>query len=281
MEYAPGHWRIIASIPAEMDDAAAESEAAHAERLRLIFGADHNATTIWRSLFRIHRRHVPRFVVGRVALAGDAAHLNSPAGGQGMNAGIQDAANLAWKLAYALEGRGDARLLLESYDLERREMISDTVERYTDRLTRMGIGLPAFAKKMGLKLFSRSIRGRGMQRKMCRSIGMLSGRYSTSPLIACTHPLAGRRIPDLVLTDGRRINATRGGKAALILTGKACQLERCDDFFVLRMNEPPKRWLMKKGAAIIVRPDGCVATVIEKPTHEKVQAAWNKAFATQ
>lgn len=279
IEYAPGHWRIIASIPAEIKDEVAQSDEAHAQRLRLVFGQTDGAHTIWRNLFRIHRRHVAHFAVSRIALAGDAAHLNSPAGGQGMNAGIQDAANLAWKLAYAIKGRGDAARLVESYDLERREMISDTVERYTDRLTRMGIGLPAFAKKMGLRFFSRSIRGRGMQRKMCRSMGMLSGRYTTSPLIACTHPLAGRRIPDLILANGQRINAMRKGKAALLLVGKACSQSWIDDFAAICITNPPKRWLIKKGAAIIVRPDGCVAAVIEKPTPELIRAGWARAFA--
>jgi 2-polyprenyl-6-methoxyphenol hydroxylase-like FAD-dependent oxidoreductase len=67
---------------------------------------------LWASRFRIQRRASPRFRVGRVLLAGDAAHVHSPVGGLGMNAGIQDAANLAWKLAYALRGGDQERLLV-------------------------------------------------------------------------------------------------------------------------------------------------------------------------
>jgi 2-polyprenyl-6-methoxyphenol hydroxylase-like FAD-dependent oxidoreductase len=69
-------------------------------------------------------------------LAGDAAHLHSPKGGQGMNGGIQDAHNLAWKLAGALRG-GDVDRLLDSYEVERREVVVGNISRYTDLVTRV------------------------------------------------------------------------------------------------------------------------------------------------
>src|SRR3546814_13737506 len=75
----------------------------------------------WLSTFRINERMAARYREGCCFLAGDAAHIHSPAGGQGMNTGIQDAVNLGWKLAYALRGYGDAALLLESYEPERSE----------------------------------------------------------------------------------------------------------------------------------------------------------------
>ena len=71
----------------------------------------------WLSLYRANVRMVDRYRVGRVFLAGDAAHVHSPAGGQGMNTGIQDAYNLGWKLACALNGAPDA--LLDTYEAER------------------------------------------------------------------------------------------------------------------------------------------------------------------
>ena len=74
----------------------------------------------WLSIFRINERLAARYRVGRCFLAGDAAHIHSPAGGQGMNTGIQDAVNLGWKLAYALNGAGNAEVLLDSYEAERR-----------------------------------------------------------------------------------------------------------------------------------------------------------------
>jgi 2-polyprenyl-6-methoxyphenol hydroxylase-like FAD-dependent oxidoreductase len=73
----------------------------------------------WTSLYRVHHRGVDRYRVNRVFVAGDAAHIHSPAGGQGMNTGLQDAANLAWKLVLALRGQARANELLGSYHDER------------------------------------------------------------------------------------------------------------------------------------------------------------------
>jgi 2-polyprenyl-6-methoxyphenol hydroxylase-like FAD-dependent oxidoreductase len=85
----------------------------------------------WTALFRIHSRLAERFRRGAVFLVGDAAHLHSPAGGQGMNLGIGDAFNLGWKLALVAQGRADAGLL-DSYEAERLP-VALTVLRYADR----------------------------------------------------------------------------------------------------------------------------------------------------
>ena len=87
----------------------------------------------WSSYFRIHHRHVANLRVGRIFVAGDAAHIHSPFGGQGMNTGLADAWNLAWKLDLALRGRaGEA--LLDSYTAERRPVIQGVI-RTTHLLT--------------------------------------------------------------------------------------------------------------------------------------------------
>lgn len=82
----------------------------------------------WSSIFRISMRLASRYREGRVFLAGDAAHIHPPTGGQGMNTGIQDAYNLAWKLALVAGGRGSADLL-DSYDAERRPVGAEVVAR--------------------------------------------------------------------------------------------------------------------------------------------------------
>jgi 2-polyprenyl-6-methoxyphenol hydroxylase-like FAD-dependent oxidoreductase len=89
----------------------------------------------WVSRFRLHHRGVDRYRVGRVFLAGDAAHIHSPAGGQGMNTGIQDAYNLAWKLAMVVQGHAD-EVLLDSYQAERLP-VGRRLLRFTDRLFSM------------------------------------------------------------------------------------------------------------------------------------------------
>jgi hypothetical protein len=88
----------------------------------------------WFSTYHVHHRVADRFSEGRAFLLGDAAHIHSPVGGQGMNTGIGDAANLAWKLAAVLNGRAD-RSLLESYEPERiafaRRLVATTDRAFT------------------------------------------------------------------------------------------------------------------------------------------------------
>lgn len=92
----------------------------------------------WSSVFRISHRIVDRYSRGRVFVAGDAAHIHPPTGGQGMNTGIQDAHNLAWKLALAVRGIASDGLL-DSYDAERRPVGEEVVGR-TVKHARQGIG---------------------------------------------------------------------------------------------------------------------------------------------
>jgi 2-polyprenyl-6-methoxyphenol hydroxylase-like FAD-dependent oxidoreductase len=92
----------------------------------------------WASVFRISHRMVDSYGRGRVFVAGDAAHIHPPTGAQGMNTGIQDAHNLAWKLALAIDGHAAAGLL-DSYDAERRPVGEEVVGR-TVRSAREGIG---------------------------------------------------------------------------------------------------------------------------------------------
>ncbi|MGW6548459.1 FAD-dependent monooxygenase [Streptomyces massasporeus] len=92
----------------------------------------------WSSVFRISHRLVDRYSVGRVFVAGDAAHIHPPTGAQGMNTGIQDACNLAWKLALVLHGGARPRLL-DSYDAERRPVGEEVVGRTVRHATAGGV----------------------------------------------------------------------------------------------------------------------------------------------
>jgi 2-polyprenyl-6-methoxyphenol hydroxylase-like FAD-dependent oxidoreductase len=92
----------------------------------------------WFSTYKVHARHVSRFREGRCFLAGDAAHVHSPAGAQGMNTGIQDAYNLAWKLALAVKGEAGDKLL-ETYNEERLEN-AENLLRTTDRMFQLAAG---------------------------------------------------------------------------------------------------------------------------------------------
>src|SRR5437764_7161611 len=118
--FGDGWYRVIAWDKRRQrpDDAPVDLEEIRAV-IRRALGTDygmHDAR--WMSRFHSDERQAPRYRVGRVFLAGDAAHVHSPAGGQGMNTGLQDAANLSWKLAAAVHGWGGERLL-DSYHEER------------------------------------------------------------------------------------------------------------------------------------------------------------------
>lgn len=89
----------------------------------------------WTSLWRANTRLADAYRAGRILLAGDAAHVHSPTGGQGMNTGIQDAHNLGWKLAAVLDGASTG--LLNTYESERRRIAAGVLEKSSDRLTRV------------------------------------------------------------------------------------------------------------------------------------------------
>ncbi|MEU9789449.1 FAD-dependent oxidoreductase [Streptomyces sparsogenes] len=118
----PGKWRLLDTTDVEYGGGEAEDAAVarrFAAKIRAGTGrAARVHTPTWVSVFAIQQRMVPRMGAGRVFVAGDAAHVHSPASGQGMNTGVQDAVNLAWKLAAVIRGEAGPRLL-DSYGAER------------------------------------------------------------------------------------------------------------------------------------------------------------------
>lgn len=136
---APDRARIITSLGASTGEPPVALEWEAFQKLVDIRGPGGITLTdaVWTSAFRINERQVESYRSGRVFLAGDAAHVHSPAGGQGMNTGIQDAINLAWKLALASRGAAAAPALLESYDAERRPVGAKVIAA-SGRMTRMG-----------------------------------------------------------------------------------------------------------------------------------------------
>lgn len=118
MHPCPGStFRIDWQVPEDFDLAAEEADGALDARIRQIVG-DTPYEVVWRSVYRFHSRAVARMQVGRVLLAGDTAHLMAPFGARGLNSGVADAENAAWKLAWVLHGWADPGLL-PSYGAER------------------------------------------------------------------------------------------------------------------------------------------------------------------
>ena len=135
----------------------------------------------WSSYFRIHHRHAARLRVGRVFIAGDAGHIHSPFGGQGMNTGLQDVWNLVWKLDLFLRGRGNKRLL-ESYSAERLPVIKEVIGT-THRLTKV-MGTPnRFAQVLRDAVIPIVSRLASFQRAFVRRLSELGIAYRGSPIV--------------------------------------------------------------------------------------------------
>lgn len=140
----------------------------------------------WIIGFRIHHRLASRYRVDRVFIAGDAAHIHSPVGGQGMNTGIQDAHNLAWKLALVSRGVAHPRLL-DSYEAERRP-IAEELLRNTDRAMRAaGKVVPlrhplALSLRNGLMSLVSSLDF--VRNNMAQAVSMVDRNYRDSALVA-------------------------------------------------------------------------------------------------
>lgn len=169
----------------------------------------------WLTHFRLHHRQAAHYRAGRVFLAGDAAHIHSPVGAQGMNTGIQDAWNLSWKLA--LVARGTAvEALLDSYEAERWP-VGRTLLRYTDRVfsvfTRVVSG-SAFAtwarRTVGAQVLPRVLASSRLRACLFHFVSQLGIRYRKSPAVRegeprlRVGPKAGDRFPDArIMRDGR------------------------------------------------------------------------------
>jgi len=153
----------------------------------------------WLSSFRCHLRSATSYRRGPVLLAGDAAHIHSPAGGQGMNTGMMDAHNLAWKLALVADGRApDA--LLDSYGQERVPVASGVLE-FTDRLVRLLTMRNRAKRAVRDTVIPVVSRVPVVQHAAARKLSQLSVAYPSSPLVQPgghgRGPKPGDRFPDI------------------------------------------------------------------------------------
>ena len=172
----------------------------------------------WLSGFRINERKVSDYRRGHVMLAGDAAHIHSPAGGQGMNTGMQDAFNLAWKLALADRGQGKTEILLDSYSRER-SVVGDQVLRGAERVTTLATLRNPVAQYIRNHVAGIVTSFGFVQDKFKNAICELSINYRQGPLSAedwSGHKreiAAGDRLPDVPLTSAKDGSATTLFKA--------------------------------------------------------------------
>ena len=198
-----GRYRVVGTLPPAMTGATAIAPGEVQKVLDQHSGLRPTITaTRWTSVYRTHHRMARRFRVGRVFLVGDAAHIHSPAGGQGMNTGIGDAYNLGWKLALVATGQAH-ETLLDSYEAERMPFahaivngsdrafrLLDTTDPRTQRLKLVGVPL----------LFEVLSRPPVLRRRLFWFLSQLWTTYRESPAVAESGPVgrlprAGDRAP--------------------------------------------------------------------------------------
>ncbi|MCA9643990.1 MAG: FAD-dependent monooxygenase, partial [Myxococcales bacterium] len=235
------------------------------ERLVAVYGSDfgiHDVT--WLSRFTDAARQAARYRSGRVLLAGDAAHVHSPVGGQGLNLGVQDAVNLGWKLAQVVRGTSTDDLL-DTYHGERHP-VGAQVLKHTLAITALSRGddrtnalrdslAEVFAMDEPRRHFGALMSG-------------LDIHYDFGP----GHPLLGRRMPDLdLIVEGKHTRAFELLRTAkpLLLNFVAVPLRAGQDHLQSVVAKCSERWVLPgigevtPPSAVLVRPDGHVAWVGE------------------
>ncbi|MFG2498449.1 rifampin monooxygenase [Streptomyces sp. NPDC048441] len=221
-------------------------------QLRAVAGTDFGVhSPRWISRFTNATRQAERYRVGRVLLAGDAAHIHPPTGGQGMNLGVQDAFNLGWKLAATVNGWAPAGLL-DSYHSERHPVGARILANTHAQITLLGTDPGAVALR---ELFSKLMDFEEVNRYVTGMITAVDIHYDFGE----GHELLGRRMRDVELKQGRLYELMRDGRGLLLdQTGQlsvAGWEDRVDH--VVDVSEE------LDAPAVLLRPDGHVAWVGE------------------
>ncbi|MEU9557523.1 FAD-dependent monooxygenase [Streptomyces fumanus] len=234
------------------------------EITRLVMGRDFGMhDPRWISRFHSEERQAPAYRVGRVFLAGDAAHVHSPAGGQGMNTGLQDAANLSWKLAAVAHGRAPEHLL-DTYQAERHP-VGRSVLRSSGGLIRLAMARRPWTRALRTVAVAAMDHAGPVRR---RATGQVTGIGYRYPAPRGAHRLTGLRVPDVRFADGGRLyEALRGGRFALI-TPEAYEdgAARADRLAV-------RRWASDRRTTLLVRPDGYAAWAADDADKPAIDAA--------
>ncbi|MFI6820027.1 rifampin monooxygenase [Micromonospora sp. NPDC050187] len=220
------------------------------QQLRLFAGTDFGVhSPRWLSRFGDATRLAERYRVGRVLLAGDAAHVHPPTGGQGLNLGIQDAFNLGWKLAAEVNGWAPEGLL-DSYHTERHPVAADVLVNTRAQMALMSTEPGAQAVR---RLVSELMDFEDVNRYLVKKITAIGIRYDVGE----GHELLGRRMRDVRLGRGRLYELMRGGRGLLLdHTGRLSAAGWADrvDHVVDDSDEPDV-------PAVLLRPDGHVVWV--------------------
>ncbi|MCY0941419.1 FAD-dependent oxidoreductase [Streptomyces antarcticus] len=256
-------WRLMAPAPAGTDDdplpVLCDLLAQEAGITSPVVREAH-----WTSTFRIHRRLASTYRKGRILLAGDAAHIHSPFGGQGMNTGLGDAENLAWKLALVATGRAGEGML-DTYEAERRPVAAEVLKS-TSAMTGMLLGRTRWARTLRDHVFVPLLGRPLVQRLLWEKSSQLTLTYRTGPLGGAPYgrgPRPGDRVPDLACTraDGTstRLYGELPARWVLLIPGggmagewEAVAGRHLGAGSVATLRAPGAH----RGDSVLVRPDG-------------------------
>jgi 2-polyprenyl-6-methoxyphenol hydroxylase-like FAD-dependent oxidoreductase len=236
--------------------------------LSAVYGTDFGVHDVkWLSRFTDATRQAASYRAGRVLLAGDSAHVHSPAGGQGLNTGVQDAVNLGWKLAQVVRGTSPESLL-DSYQAERHP-IAARVLKATMAQTALGRGDD---RTNALRdMMTELLQMDGPRKRYAAMMSGLDIHYD----LGAGHPLLGRRMPDLdlvtdsgprrvftLLHDARPVLLNLGDPGALDAASSAWadRVKRVDARYTGAW-ELPVLGAITAPSAVLIRPDGHVAWV--------------------
>lgn len=203
----------------------------------------------WLSRFGDATRLADRYRVGRVFLAGDAAHIHPPTGGQGLNLGIQDAFNLGWKMAAEVNGWAP-KVLLDSYHTERRPVAADVLDNTRAQMELMSVEPGAQAVR---RLLGELMDFDEVNRYLTEKIIAIGIRYD----FGADHPLVGRRLRDLELRHGRLYELMHTGRGLLLDQGGDLSVAGWGD----RVDHVVDAGAELDAPAVLLRPDGHVAWV--------------------
>jgi 4,5-epoxidase len=211
----------------------------------------------WITSFRVHRRLADTYRCGGILLAGDAAHVHSPFGGQGMNTGIGDAENLAWKLAMVVNGTASHRLL-DSYEAERRPIAADVL-KWTGGAGKLVLGDHVLSRLLRDRVIVPLMNTASMQRRVWETVSQLKVSYRDGPLgrrarrFSRQALLPGDRVPDIECGD-TTLHAELGDKWALVMPRLS---EECAAVVAERLGADRVSALVADtgGEIMLVRPD--------------------------
>jgi FAD binding domain len=236
----------------------------------------------WLASFNCHRRSTDVYRIGHVLLAGDAVHIHTPAGGQGMNTGITDGHNLGWKLALVADGRAPDQLL-DTYGQER-EPVAQQVLGLTHALVRLGTMTHPVKRALRDITVPAAFRISPIHRRAVRRWTQVSVAYPASSLTRADRghgPLRpGERVPDLEVCTregtSRLFTVLRRGRHVIIVTGAdqdsalaTPALEPYRDLVEVVARSSGAARAFRGGSVFLVRPDGYLAA---RATPDKLEA---------